>query len=233
LLFDDKMKLEDEHRKIKEFWDRKMSQRSKSPPQFRYQEYFYLKYRDQIKEPILDLGCGDGEFLDMVCKDGKLDIYGLDISEVAVQLARKRLYPYLGNSVDERIKMGDMIFTSNYFKKDFFGTVVCEGTIHQSTCTGARMTANEIHKVLVRGGLAYISTRSRSTIPDHATQVEGERETYRMVGEGGVVRCYFSREGVIRLVEDLFEIIELEEKEVILRVEGTPYKMWILVLKKP
>ena len=233
MLFDDKMKLEDEHRKIKEFWDRKMSQRSKSPPQFRYQEYFYLKYRDQIKEPILDLGCGDGEFLDMVCKDGKLDIYGLDISEVAVQLARKRLYPYLGNSVDGRIKMGDMIFTSNYFKKDFFGTVVCEGTIHQSTCTGARMTANEIHKVLVCGGLAYISTRSSSTIPYHATQVEGERETYRMVGEGGVVRCYFSREGVVRLVEDLFEIIELEEKEVILRVEGTPYKMWILVLKKP
>lgn len=226
------MNLREEHQRLREFWNRRISKRAHAASQFRYQNDFYERYKEQLREPFLDVGCGDGEFLEFLIKDGRKEVYGVDISDVAVGLARERLHRYMEDEIDERVKVGDMTCLSQYYEEGFFNTIICEGTFHQTTYNGARLTAMEMSKVVSEGGLVYVSVRSDSTPPKNADLVEGERETYRLRDEDGIVRCYFSERGFVDLVEDLFEVVELEEKELLTRIEKEYYKMRIVVMKK-
>ena len=226
------MNLQYEHQRQREFWNRRTSKRSQAASQFRYQNDFYQRYKEQLREPFLDVGCGDGEFLEFLIKNGRKEVYGIDISDVAVGLARERLHRYVEDEIDERVKVGDMTCLSQYYEEGFFNTIICEGTFHQTTYSGARLTAMEMSKVVSEGGLVYVSVRSDSTPPKNADLVEGERETYRLRDEDGIVRCYFSERGFVDLVEDVFEILELEEKELLARIEKEYYKMRIVVMKK-
>lgn len=226
------MSLEKEHRRQREYWNRRTSERSQAPSQFRYQQYFYEKYQEELSEPILDVGCGDGEFLEFLIEHGKDKVHGIDISEVAVRLARERMHRYLGDAVDERIKVGDMAYLSRYYGKDSFNAIICEGTFHQTTYCGARTTAIEMSKVLSTSGLVYVSVRSDSTPPKNAEPIAGEKETHRLRGEGGIARCYFSERGLVELFKERFDIIEMEEKELMTRIGKERYKMRIMVLRK-
>lgn len=185
-----------------------------------------------MRAPVLDVGCGDGEFLEFLIKHGIKQVQGIDISEIAIRLARERLRRYLGNDVDERIKVGDMAYLSHYYGKDSFNTIICEGTFHQTTYCGARTTAIEMSKVISTGGLVYVSVRSDSTPPKNADLIAGEKETYRLKDEGGIARCYFSEQGIVDLFKERFDILELEEKELITRIGSEQYKMRIVVTRK-
>ena len=226
------MNLEEEHQKSRDFWNRRTSERSQATSQFRYQNDFYERYKEQLRTPILDVGCGDGEFLEFLIKHGIKQVHGIDISDEAVRLARDRLHGFLGNDVDERIKVGDMAYLSRYYGKDSFNTIICEGTFHQTTYCGARLTAVEMSKVISKGGLVYVSVRSDSTPPKNADLIAEERETYRLREEGGVARCYFSERGIAALFEDRFDILEQEEKELLTRIGKEHYKMRIMVMRK-
>jgi SAM-dependent methyltransferase len=226
------MNLKEEHQRSRDFWNKRTSERSQAPSQFRYQNDFYERYKKQLRAPILDVGCGDGEFLEFLIEQGIKQVHGIDISDAAVRLARERLSRYLGNDVDERIRVGDMAYLSSYYAKDSFNAIICEGTFHQTTYCGARTTAIEMSKVISAGGLVYVSVRSDSTPPKNADLIAGEKETFRLKDEGGVARCYFSEQGIMDLFKERFDIIELEEKELITRIGREQYKMRIMVMRK-
>jgi SAM-dependent methyltransferase len=226
------MSLKEEHQRSRDFWNKRISERSQAPSQFRYQSDFFERYKDQLREPILDVGCGDGEFLEFLIERGMKQVHGIDISDVAVRLARERLRKYLGDEVNERIKVGDMAYLSSYFALDSFNAIICEGTFHQTTYCGARTTAIEMSKVISTGGLVYVSVRSDSTPPKNADSIVGEKETYRLKDEGDIARCYFSEQGIVELFKERFDIIELEEKELITRIGKEQYKMRIMVMRK-
>jgi SAM-dependent methyltransferase len=226
------MNLREEHQRTREFWNRRISERTQTPSQFRYQNDFYERYKERLREPFLDVGCGDGEFLEFLIKDGIKEVYGVDISDAAVGLARERLHRYLEDKIDERVKVGDMACLSQYYEEGFFNTIICEGTFHQTTYSGARLTAMEMSKVISEDGLVYVSVRSDSTPPKNADLIDGERETYRLRDEDGVARCYFSEQGIVDLVKDRFDILELEEKELLTRIGKEQYKMRIIVMRK-
>ena len=57
-------------------------------------------------------------------------------------------------------------------------------------------------------------------------------ETYRLRDEDGIARCYFSEQGIRSLFEDAFEMLELEEKELLTKIGQERYKMRIMVMKK-
>jgi len=225
------MELRKEHEKHRELWDRRTSARSKALPQFRFQTDFYQRYHELIREPIIDVGCGDGEMLELMIKDGREDVYGIDISDVAVEMARTRLRPCLGDETDSRIMAGDMANLSHYYEAGFFNTIVCEGTFHQTTYEGARLTAVEMARITSNGALVYVSVRSCSTPPENAEELE-EMGTYRLRDEGGVVRCYFSKEGLTSLFREWFDVLELDEKELIMRIGQQHYKMWTLIMRR-
>lgn len=226
------MGLEEEHQRSKEYWNKVTSARAQAPAQFRYQYDFYERYKERLEEPILDVGCGDGELLESLAVDGRRELYGIDISEVAIRLARSRLRPYLGDGAEEKIQVGDMLDLSRHFARGFFRTVFCEGTFHQTTYHGAKLTAREISYVTSEGGLVYLSVRSDSTPPRNACLVDGEMETYRLEDEDGVVRCYFSEQGVLALFTEAFDVLELGERELITKVGRAPYRMRIMMLRR-
>lgn len=226
------MNLEKEHQKHREMWNRVLSKRAEAPPKFRFQSDFYRRYGNRIMEPILDIGCGTGEFLEFLLSENLIDVYGIDISDAAVDLTRNRLRPLLGEEVKIKVIRGDMISISDHYPAGYFRTIICEGTFHQTTFTGALLTAKEIHAVASDDALIYVSVRSDKTLPNGAIPVEDERETYRLEEEEGVVRCYFSKEGIVSVFKDFFSILEIEEGELLMRLGSNPYKMWILVLKK-
>jgi len=78
------MNLREKHQRSEKFWNRRTSKRAQAASQFRYQNDFYERHKEQLRKPFLDVGCGDGEFLEFLIKDGRREVYGVDISDVAV-----------------------------------------------------------------------------------------------------------------------------------------------------
>jgi 2-polyprenyl-3-methyl-5-hydroxy-6-metoxy-1,4-benzoquinol methylase len=54
-------------------------------------------------EPIIDLGCGPGQFAELAIRSGKKYCIGMDFSRAAIRLAKKRLPEYA-----DRFKIGDL-----------------------------------------------------------------------------------------------------------------------------
>ena len=79
---------------------------------------FFSKYRFST---ILDVGCGDGNFsilLKEAC--GAREVYGIEISEKGVELARKKGVKCFRLDIDEE----DFPFEDNYFDAVFAGEII-------------------------------------------------------------------------------------------------------------
>lgn len=90
------------------------------------------------KEPILDVGCGMGNFL-KICKNKKLNAQGIDFSKKAVELARKK---------ELKVKIGDA--ENIPFKNNLFATVTLLDTLEH--VYSPRKTLEEIYRVLKSHG---------------------------------------------------------------------------------
>lgn len=94
-----------------------------------------------IKEPVLDLGCATGLFLQEAKNRGYKKIIGIDVSKYAVKIARQnglRAYTYNGKKIP--------------FKDNSFGTVFCYEVIEHVPRNKANMLLRECHRVLKSGG---------------------------------------------------------------------------------
>ena len=83
-----------------------------------------LLHLEDIKEPIIEVGCGTGKYLRLLELAGKKDIVGIDISPNSLKIARK----YLRHS---RLEEGDATNLKN-FKDKSFNTVICAGVAHHT-----------------------------------------------------------------------------------------------------
>jgi len=97
---------------------------------------------------VLDVGTGPGRLLLRLHQlDGRLQLYGLDISQALVERARKTL---AGLPVD--LRQGDIEQTP--YPDDSFDLVTCTGSFylwdHPVQCL------DEIHRILKPGGSAYL-----------------------------------------------------------------------------
>ncbi len=101
------------------------------------------KYRENNR--ILDIGCGDGQFLNLLKRRGWHE-FGLDHSKEAVNRARDRLNLNVVHGMAE-----DMDFPDNYFD-----VVVMWGVIEH--LKNPRKALEKVSKVLRRGGLVLLYT---------------------------------------------------------------------------
>lgn len=79
-------------------------------------ESIFNKYQNQIFSPVLDLGCGEGKLLNFLNQRGIFHLVGVDISDVAISLAKKE-YPGINFLV------GDIYNLKNLFEKNFFSFI--------------------------------------------------------------------------------------------------------------
>jgi predicted metal-dependent phosphoesterase TrpH/SAM-dependent methyltransferase len=142
------------------------------------------------KGKLLDVGCATGGLLEQASSRG-FQPYGIELSDWAVEVARKRVLNVLNKTIDEA-----------GFKRETFDIVTCIDVIeHVDT---PRELVENIKEVLKTGGLLCIVT------PDRASFVA------RLLGEKWWhIRndhiYYFSEETLCLLVESLgFEVLEVK-----------------------
>lgn len=108
----------------------------------RPQEAFYFKsYKNLIKSPILDFGCGDGFFTNIVFGKRKIDI-GLDL------INNQRVIEAEKNQVYKKIVLYDGLKIP--FKNNYFKTIISNCVLEH--IPNLDLSLNEIYRILKPGG---------------------------------------------------------------------------------
>lgn len=140
---------------------------------------------------LLDLGSGEGSFL-MKVRQSFEEVYGVDISERAVELSQKQgIHTKKANLNNDPIP-----FPDNYFD------VVVALDVIEHVFDPIRFL-QEIHRVLADGGYAIISTPNIRKIQRIASLIMGHfpRTSYDPVGFDGGHLHYFTSKDLTQLVE--------------------------------
>jgi len=127
-------KNQDDYNKIADTFNRT---RDWIPPDFTILEKYINK-----KEKILDLGCGNGRFSEIV--GNKADYYGVDVSEKLIKIAKEK---YL----DGKFTVSESLILP--FENNFFDKVFCLAVLHHIPSKKFRKDfLREIKRVLKPGG---------------------------------------------------------------------------------
>jgi len=113
-------------------------------------------FKERKVKKILDLGCGTGRHTVYLAKCG-FDIYGMDISEEGVRIAREWLKK---EGLKANFKIGS-IYKKLPYKDNFFDAVISTNTIHHQGIEKVRGTIQEVERILKPKGLIFITVRKR------------------------------------------------------------------------
>jgi methionine biosynthesis protein MetW len=148
----------------------------------------------KIIEPgkrLLDIGSGEGSFI-MKVRDQFEEVYGIDISEKAVELSLKQgIHAKQANLNNEPFPFPD----------GYFNTVVALDVIEH--IFDPILFLKEIHRVLAQNGYTIISTPNIRKIQRIATLMMGHfpRTSYDPVGFDGGHLHYFTSKDLRQLLE--------------------------------
>jgi len=123
--------------------------------------YNYLSFiqANPVNEKILDCGAGGRNPKLAFFYDNGLETYGIDISDEQVNLAQIFCEE---NNKDLGVIKGDM--KSIPFESEFFGYVFSYLSMVHLSKNETKIAINEIHRVLVEGGLCYLNFLSKDDI---------------------------------------------------------------------
>ena len=112
--------------------------------------FFKLPFEDRHKIKVLEVGCGSGGNLWMIAKEG-FDVYGIDISEEALDIARHHLKEKW--NVNANLCMAS--FDKLPYPDDFFDIVVDVVSLQHIDIKTSLTALKEINRVLKQGGLFF------------------------------------------------------------------------------
>lgn len=176
---------------------------------------------------VLDLGCGIGRHV-IYCHDMGLEAYGIDLSDVAVEVARKWGRQNGLPEIEQRVQQGDIRHLP--WDDGFFRYAVSHGVLDSMPFEIARAACVELARVMLIGGLFYCDLISGDD-SKHAREFSGE-EIVNTAHEHGTIQLYFNLAKIQSMIEGVFEIDEcnLVRRENILR--GGYTSRYHLVLKR-
>jgi ubiquinone/menaquinone biosynthesis C-methylase UbiE len=146
---------------------------------------------------ILEIGIGNGNHLkDYFKKNGSIQLYGLDISETMVKIA-KEINGELTNDKLLQIVCEDS--KSMTFKNDMFGSVVCINAIYFWENLYEQL--RELWRVLKNGGKLYLGFRPKSKMEN----LEFVKEKFTLYEAADVKE---------QLILAGFNVLNVEQKEV-------------------
>jgi len=106
----------------------------------------------QGKERLLDIGCGNGQFLKIAKEDGFKYVYGVEPGIDAVRKADPSIRPYLVNDV----------FHDGLFDKDYFDVVCSFHTLDHIVNPNKFLT--DTHKILKASGIMLLVTHNAKSL---------------------------------------------------------------------
>lgn len=175
-------------------------------------------FKDRGCSGILDLGCGSGRHLVHLAKEGFKTI-GLDFSPTGLHLTRAWM---VEEALEADLVLADMREPLP-FRDDSFKGVLSTQVIHHARIVGVRSAIREIWRVLVPGGVAFVTVSGRK---DEVKSEEIEPDTFvPLTGpEKGLPHHIFSEEAL----KEEFRGFHLMDVSV--RAEG---KVLVIVARKP
>ncbi len=168
---------------------------------------FAYRLKREGKRKVYDLGCGLGRHLLFLAQMG-FDVCGSDLSERAVEEARKRL---AAACLPGRIKHGDMVKIEE--PDDTYDAVIAYNVVYHVYPEGMRTTIKEIHRILKGGGL-LLGTFQAKSAPSFlkGTRVAPATVVKRGGPEDGIPHTYLNRDEILSLLSS-FTIDELNYVE--------------------
>jgi SAM-dependent methyltransferase len=160
------------------------------------------RFRDPI--PVLDLGCGIGRHVVFAHQMGML-ASGIELSEVAVELAKTWAREVGGDALAERIVQGDVRRLP--WPDGAFDAVISHGVLDSMPAEVAEATLPEVARVLSPGGLFYVDLISGDD-SRHAPDFAGD-EVVAGAHEEGTIQSYFNFARIDRMFSPWFEFLDV------------------------
>ena len=165
------------------------------------------KVKKKVKR-ILDMGCGNGRHVVFFARQG-FDVYGIDISKEAIEVARKWLDR---EGLKAHLKVGDI--EKLPFEDEYFDVIVLLEVLDHISFFKASKAMKEAKRVLAAGGYVYVSLRSTEDSEFGRGEKIGHNTFLLQEGyEKGMVQHYFD----LREIKELFcgfKIFDIELWEI-------------------
>ncbi len=126
--------------------------------------YYLKKFNAKC---VLDVGCAAGAMMTTLKEQGFPEIYGIDISEKAVEECLKKKLQVFRESAEE---------TS--FKKDFFDALVASDVLEHTSSDSK--TLKEWHRILKSGGHVLLFVPAFMHLWSSSDEINHHRKRYRL-----------------------------------------------------
>ena len=166
-------------------------------------------FNDRGCKVILDLGCGNGRHVVPLASQG-FKVLGVDISPTALGLTQAWLRE---QGHDASLILADTRQPLPFRDRCLDG-VLSTQVIHHALLAGVRMAIDEIHRVLVRGGLAFVTVSGRRDPGVASDEIEPGTFVPQSGPEAGLPHHIFAVDE-LRAEFCAFELIDLS-----IRAEG-------------
>jgi len=206
----------------REYWDEHyLKTNFEYNPNLNFFRTFLRDYGNQIKSPVLDLGCGDGRLLDILYQERINDLLGIDFSEKAISLARKN-FPKIS------FLTGNIYNLDDLFEKSSFSLITSSMTLHHENYEISKDALADWISILKKDGLAYILTRSDSSLSGN--EFKSEESTY-FLKHINKNRVHFSKSSLQKIIHPNSDILNFEEVKYSGK-SGAPITAWKVILRK-
>jgi SAM-dependent methyltransferase len=173
-----------------------------------------IKFADSLKErgvrSVLDLGCGSGRHVVHMAQKG-LQVTGLDNAPTGLRLTREWLHQ---ENLEAILVLADM-YRPLPFEKDSFDALLSTQVIHHALLVDVIATAQEIERLVRRGGIILVSVPAgREIALDGHESIEVEPNTFIPTSgiEKGLPHHFFTVDE-FRAIFPHFDVLDLQVAE--------------------
>lgn len=175
---------------------------------------------------MLDLGCGIGRNLNFGHLMG-LEMYGIELSSVAVATARRWMKEAYPGSVAEHVQVGDVRRLP--WQDGFFDHALSDSVLDSMAFPIARQGVAEVARTVKPGGYFYFNVVAESDAA--GTFFAGERSV-TTTHEQGTIQSYFDVAKIDALLDGRFETLSRELHTIANASTGARIERWHVVAKR-